>query len=174
MRRISGLIFMIFGQNDGLDLTEPTLNLSKLENLMYAEVIIDVPFHDVDSMNVVWHGHYLKYFEVARCQLLDKFDYNYTQMQQSGYAYPVVESYIRYVHGIVFAQKIRVRATLTEWENRLKIDYTIFDNATGKHLTRGHTVQVAVNIKNKELCLVSPKILLDKLSAWQDFVGANR
>ncbi len=141
---------------------------------MYAEVIIDVPFHDVDSMNVVWHGHYLKYFEVARCQLLDKFDYNYTQMQQSGYAYPVVESYIRYVHGIVFAQKIRVRATLTEWENRLKIDYTIFDNATGKRLTRGHTVQVAVNIKNKELCLVSPKILLDKLNAWQDFVGANR
>ena len=141
---------------------------------MYAEVIIDVPFHDVDSMNVVWHGHYLKYFEVARCQLLDKFDYNYTQMQQSGYAYPVVESYIRYVHGIVFAQKIRVRATLTEWENRLKIDYTIFDDATGKRPTRGHTVQVAVNIKNKELCLVSPKILLDKLNAWQDFVGANR
>lgn len=138
---------------------------------MYKEVIIDVPFHDVDSMNVVWHGHYLKYFEVARCELLAAFDYNYNQMRESGYAYPVVESHIRYVHGIVFAQKIRVRATLSEWENRLKIDYTIFDNATGKRLTKGHTVQVAVNMDSRELCLVSPLILLDKLTAWQDFTG---
>lgn len=138
---------------------------------MYQEVIIDVPFHDVDSMNVVWHGHYLKYFEVARCELLEAFDYNYNQMRESGYAYPVVESHIRYVHGIVFAQKIRVRATLAEWENRLKIDYTIFDNTTGKRLTKGHTVQVAVNMDSRELCLVSPPILLDKLTAWQDFTG---
>lgn len=141
---------------------------------MYKEVVIDVPFHDVDSMNVVWHGHYLKYFEVARCELLEAFDYNYNQMRESGYAYPVVESHIRYVHGIVFAQKIRVRATLSEWENRLKIDYTIFDNATGKRLTKGHTVQVAVNMDSRELCLVSPPILLDKLTAWQDFTGENK
>ena len=141
---------------------------------MYQEVIIDVPFHDVDSMNVVWHGHYLKYFEVARCELLEAFDYNYNQMRESGYAYPVVESHIRYVHGIVFAQKIRVRATLSEWENRLKIDYTIFDNATGKRLTKGHTVQVAVNMDSRELCLVSPLILLDKLTAWQDFTGESK
>ena len=141
---------------------------------MYADVIIDVPFHDVDSMFVVWHGHYLKYFEIARCKLLEQFGYNYNQMRESGYAYPVVESHIRYVHGIVFAQKIRVRATLSEWENRLKIDYTIFDNATGKRLTKGHTVQVAVNMDSRELCLVSPPILLDKLTAWQDFTGENK
>ncbi|EMO4156438.1 acyl-CoA thioesterase, partial [Acinetobacter baumannii] len=27
---------------------------------MHADVIIEIPFHDVDTMNVVWHGHYLK------------------------------------------------------------------------------------------------------------------
>ena len=27
---------------------------------MHADVIIEVPFHDVDTMHVVWHGHYLK------------------------------------------------------------------------------------------------------------------
>lgn len=136
---------------------------------MYVDVEIDVPFHDVDSMNVVWHGHYLKYFEVARCQLLEQFDYNYNQMRESGYAYPVVESYIRYVHGIVFAQKIRVRATLKEWENRLKIDYQIFDVITGKRLTKGHTVQVAVRIADRELCFASPDVLLQKLQQWSAF-----
>lgn len=36
-----------------------------------AEVEMTVPFHDVDMMEVAWHGHYVKYFELARCALLD-------------------------------------------------------------------------------------------------------
>ncbi|KAA8733856.1 acyl-CoA thioesterase [Acinetobacter qingfengensis] len=136
---------------------------------MRAEVEIDIPFHDVDSMDVVWHGHYLKYFEVARCQLLDQFGYNYQQMKASGYAWPIIESYVRYAHGIVFAQRIKVVAILKEWENRLKIDYQIYDLQTRKRLTRGYTTQVAVDMTTRELCYVSPAILLEKLQQWPAF-----
>ncbi|GAA5017290.1 acyl-CoA thioesterase [Acinetobacter puyangensis] len=136
---------------------------------MRAEVVIDVPFHDVDSMEVVWHGHYLKYFELARCKLLDEFDYNYQQMKASGYAWPVVESHIRYAHGIVFAQKIRVVAILKEWENRLKIEYQIYDLSSQKRLTKGYTIQVAVRIADRELCFVSPPALLTRLQQWSAF-----
>ncbi|MCU4538276.1 acyl-CoA thioesterase [Acinetobacter bereziniae] len=136
---------------------------------MYADVIIDIPFHDVDTMNVVWHGHYLKYFEIARCKLLDQFDYNYNQMKDSGYAWPVIESYVRYAQGIIFGQRIRVRAILKEWENRLKIEYQIFDAESGKRLTKGFTSQVAVEISTREMCFQSPKVLLDRLHAWSEF-----
>lgn len=136
---------------------------------MYADVIIDVPFHDVDTMNVVWHGHYLKYFEIARCKLLDQFDYNYNQMKDSGYAWPVIESYVRYAQGIIFGQHIRVRAILKEWENRLKIEYQIFDAESGKRLTKGFTSQVAVEIETREMCFQSPQIFLDRLYAWSEF-----
>ena len=136
---------------------------------MHADVMIEVPFHDVDTMNVVWHGHYLKYFEIARCKLLDQFHYNYNQMRDSGYAWPVIESHVRYVQGIEFEQKIRVRAILKEWENRLKIEYQIFDVKTGKRLTKGFTSQVAVGIESKEMCFQSPQILIDCLQAWPEF-----
>lgn len=136
---------------------------------MYADVIIVVPFHDVDTMNVVWHGHYLKYFEIARCKLLDQFDYNYNQMKDSGYAWPVIESYVRYAQGIIFGQHIRVRATLKEWENRLKIEYQIFDAESGKRLTKGFTSQVAVEIETREMCFQSPQVFLDRLYAWSEF-----
>ncbi|ENV58676.1 MULTISPECIES: acyl-CoA thioesterase [Acinetobacter] len=136
---------------------------------MQAEVIIEVPFHDVDAMNVVWHGYYLKYFEIARCKLLDQFDYNYRQMQASGYLWPVIESHVKYVQGIQFQQKIRVRAILKEWETRLKIEYVIFDNETGQRLTKGYTTQVAVDIQSKAMCFQSPKILFERLNAWADF-----
>ena len=136
---------------------------------MFADVIIDVPFHDVDSMNVVWHGHYIKYFEIARCHLLNQFNYNYNDMLASGYLWPVIESYVRYAHGIIFDQQIRVRATLKEWENRLKIEYQIFDVKTGKRLTKGLYSQVAVGIESKEMCFQSPQILIDCLQAWPEF-----
>ena len=56
-----------------------------------AEALIEVPFHDVDVMDVAWHGHYVKYLELARCALLRQIDYDYPQMRDSGYAWPVVE-----------------------------------------------------------------------------------
>jgi acyl-CoA thioester hydrolase len=128
-----------------------------------AETIIEVPFHDVDMMEIVWHGHYAKYFEVARCVLLDKLGYNYRQMRASGYAWPVIDMHIRYPGPVKFGQKIRVQATIVEWESRLKIKYVIVDVETGQRLTKGHTIQVAVKINTKEMCFVSPSILLEKL-----------
>ncbi len=136
---------------------------------MHADVIIEVPFHDVDTMNVVWHGHYLKYFEIARCKLLDQFHYNYNQMRDSGFAWPVIESYVRYAQGIEFAQKIRIRAILKEWESRLKIEYQIFDAESGKRLTKGFTSQVAVDMSTREMCYQSPQVLFDCLNAWSEF-----
>ena len=59
---------------------------------LQATVEILVPFHDVDWMQVVWHGHYYKYFEVARTKLLQSIGYDVHEMKASGYSWPVVES----------------------------------------------------------------------------------
>ena len=128
-----------------------------------AEVEIIIPFHDVDMMAISWHGHYVKYFELARCALFDKIDYNYEQMRDSGYAWPVIDLRIRYPGPTTFNQKVIVKAVISEWENRLKIDYELRDSQTAKRLTKGYTVQVAVDMSNQEMCFESPPILYEKL-----------
>ncbi|WP_338526661.1 acyl-CoA thioesterase [Pseudomonas batumici] len=128
--------------------------------VLHVDTEILVPFFDVDTMHVVWHGHYVKYLEVARCALLDHIGHNYTQMRESGYAWPVIDLQLRYVRGAVFGQKINVRANLVEWENRLKVNYLITDLASGERLTRASTVQVAVDIQSGEMQLASPKIFV--------------
>jgi acyl-CoA thioester hydrolase len=128
-----------------------------------AETEIQVQFFDLDPMEVVWHGHYVKYLEMARCALLDTIDYNYTQMKASGYAWPVIDMHLRYVDSARFGQRLKVRAEIAEWENRLKIDYLITDAASGHRLLRGSTTQVAVDIATREMCFVSPAVLLQKL-----------
>ena len=129
--------------------------------VLQAEVEILVPFFDVDMMEVVWHGHYVKYLEVARCALLDKLDHNYSQMREAGYAWPVIDLQLRYVRGARFGQRISVRADLVEWENRLKINYLISDAQTGERLTRASSTQVAVEIASREMQMVSPAVFVD-------------
>lgn len=129
---------------------------------MYAvETAVTVPFFDVDTMNVVWHGHYVKYLELARCALLDAMGYGYDAMLASGYAWPVIDLQLRYMNPAVFGQRLTVRAELVEWENRLKIHYLITDAASGTRLTRASSVQVAVRIDTREMQLASPAPLLD-------------
>ena len=131
--------------------------------IVACEVEIDVPFFDVDLMEIVWHGHYLKYFEVARCALLNKIDYGYMAMRDSGYTWPVIDLRVRYVKPAKFGQKIIVHAEICEWENRLKMNYLIVDKKTGNRLTRGNTCQVAVEMATEEMCYESPTILWEKL-----------
>ena len=133
------------------------------KGIISCEVEIEVPFFDVDLMEIVWHGNYLKYFEVARCALLDKIGYNYMQMRESGYAWPVIDLRIRYARPAIFGQKLIVQADISEWENRLKINYRILDKTTGARMTRGHTCQVAVDLASNEMCYESPAILFEKL-----------
>ncbi|MEM5528636.1 acyl-CoA thioesterase [Gammaproteobacteria bacterium AS21] len=132
-----------------------------------ASVELEVPFHDVDMMNICWHGHYIKYFEIARCAVLDKIDYNYIQMSESGYVWPVIDIRVRYAQPLRFGQRFKVTAKIVEWENRLKIDYLITDLASNKRLTKGYSVQVAVAVESQEMQFASPEILMTKLGVTE-------
>jgi acyl-CoA thioester hydrolase len=128
-----------------------------------AFVELQVPFHDLDPLNIVWHGNHAKYFEQARCALLDQIGYNYDQMRASGYLWPVIDLHVRYVKPLRFNQKIRVRALLREWEFRLKIDYLITDLVSGARLVKGSSAQVAIDMATEEMCLMSPPVLFERL-----------
>jgi acyl-CoA thioester hydrolase len=129
----------------------------------WAEVEMQVQFFDLDPMEIVWHGNYVKYLEVARCALLDKIDYNYAQMKASGYMWPIIEMNLRYPGSASFGQRLLLRAEIVEWENRLRIDYLVSDAASGRRLNRATTTQVAVDISSGEMCFVSPPVLFQKL-----------
>ena len=128
-----------------------------------CEIELSPAFHDLDPMVVVWHGHYLKYFELARCALLQRYDYDYLQMRESGYVWPIVDMRSKYIRPARFQQRLKVRAQIVEWENRLKIEYRVSDADSGEILTRGHTIQVAVDAETGEMSYVSPPVLFERL-----------
>lgn len=127
------------------------------------ETEIEVAFYDLDPMDIVWHGNYVKYFELARCALLDKIGYSYSQMKESGYSWPVIDLQVRYLKPARLGQKLLCVATVVDYENRLKIAYEIRCAKSGERLTKAHSVQVAVDTTKEEMQLISPKILHEKM-----------
>ncbi|MCE9680351.1 acyl-CoA thioesterase [Shewanella sp. AS1] len=142
-----------------------------MKSLLTTEVEMTIPFFDTDMMGITWHGNYLRYFEVARCQLLDEIDYGYRQMQDSGYAWPIVDVQVKYAQSSTFEQKIKVIASLVEWENRIKIAYEVRDLESNRRLTKGYTIQAAVSMADKELCLITPDCFRDKIAHLIDIHG---
>jgi len=128
-----------------------------------ADALIKVPFHDLDPAGIVWHGNYLRYLEIARCALLDTFDYNYDRMMASGYAWPIIEQRVRHMGPARFGDVLRVHARLAEWEHRLRIEYLVTNTAGEGRVCKATTIQVAVHIPTGEMCVVSPDVLFERL-----------
>jgi acyl-CoA thioester hydrolase len=137
--------------------------MNRAPSRWFAETETQVQFFDLDPMEIVWHGHYVKYLEIVRGVLLDSIDYNYAAMKASGYVWPVIDMQLRYIAPAAYGQRLRLRAEIVEWENRLKIAYLISNAVTGRRLSRATTTQVAVDVATQEMCFVSPAVLFEKL-----------
>ncbi|MTI11028.1 acyl-CoA thioesterase [Curvivirga aplysinae] len=135
--------------------------------MITASIEIKAQFYDLDPMQIVWHGNYVRFFEQARSALLDRISYNYNEMYESGYAWPIVDMRLKYVKPIHFAQEVIIEAKLVEYESRLKIEYLITDKETGHRINKGYTVQVAVGIEDQEMRLASPDVLINLVEAYQ-------
>ena len=135
-----------------------------------SETRLQVPFFDVDSLNIVWHGNYCKYLEIARCELLEKIGYDYTVMRATGFAFPIVEMKIKYILPLQFQQRICIQVEMLEWEHRLKFGYQICDEQTQAVHTRATSIQAAVALGDQHLQLLCPKVFTEKV---ERYIGAT-
>jgi acyl-CoA thioester hydrolase len=126
-----------------------------------VDLTLEVPFHDVDSQQIVWHGHYLKYFELARTELFKKSG-ALRGLRDGGYSWVVIESKCRHVAPLVFAQTFVVRACLLDVDYRVNVGYQIEDARSGTKIAKGHTMLATLDAQ-KRLLLETPADLLKYL-----------
>ncbi len=130
---------------------------------LFHQIEVRPAFYDLDPLEVVWHGNYVKFFELARTALMDRLGYGYEAMRESGYIWPVVDMRVKFIRPAKLQQPLKVRAEITEFESRLRVEYLITDGTSGEKVTKGYTLQVAVDAKTMALQYVCPKILWDHL-----------
>lgn len=129
-----------------------------------SETYITVQFYDLDPMNVVWHGNYIKYMETARCELLAKIGYDYDDMRRDGIAYPVATMDLKFIKPCTFNQKLKVLTSVEEIEPCLIIKYLILDVESGEKLFKAKTMQICIDMMTKESLYSAPNCLKEKLA----------
>lgn len=142
------------------------------EGAISSTIDVTVAFHDIDLLGVMWHGHYLKYLETARWALMDELDFGFAVMAASGYSWPIVEMHVKYVQSARLGQRLRVRASLVEWQNRLTVNYLITRADNNERIARARSVQVAVDARTNALQFEMPVLLLERVQRAMNKRGA--
>lgn len=121
-------------------------------------VELTVPFHDLDPMQVVWHGNYLKYFEVARQQLFDASGVDlYAVATERGTLFPIVKTAVKYIHPLRFRDRIAVTARLKDTHRRILLAFEIRTVADGRLCAKAESEQVAVRMEDQSLLFQIPE-----------------
>lgn len=132
---------------------EEKIQISTLKE--QTEVI--VRFNEADPLGIVWHGHYLRYFEDGREAFGKKYGVSYLDFYHQGYAVPVVSVQCDYKRPLRYGNSVIVEATLVNTPAaKMLFEYKMFDAEKKSLVATGSSVQVFVGIKTFELSLTNP------------------
>jgi acyl-CoA thioester hydrolase len=127
-----------------------------------ASVELVVPFHDVDSLRIVWHGHYLKYMELARTALLRGVGLDAEEVHSGRYGFLIVESACRHVSPLRYGDRVRVDAWVRDVRYRIHVAYEITNLTTGRRAARAYTILVTMDPEGRML-LTTPESIVRRL-----------
>jgi acyl-CoA thioester hydrolase len=140
---------------------------SKPRPYLQETTSLRVRFNEVDALRIVWHGHYLNYFEEARRAFGRRYGIDYTVFLEQQVAVPVVDARVTYLASARLADVLEIRARLYKTEAaRLDFDYEVRRHGDPTLLASGSTVQVFTR-PDGELILTWPEFMLERLAAWE-------
>ncbi|MBR4793445.1 MAG: acyl-CoA thioesterase [Bacteroidaceae bacterium] len=131
-----------------------------------ATVPLNIRFSEVDSMNIVWHGSYVMYFEDAREAFGKKYGIAYLDIFGHGYYAPLVDLSFKYKSPITYDMKPEITITYKPVDAaKIVFDYEITNPENGEVLATGHSVQVFMDL-NYQLVWVNPDFYEEWKKKW--------
>jgi acyl-CoA thioester hydrolase len=127
-----------------------------------VSIQVEVPFHDVDALGIVWHGHYYKYLELARTALLRGCQLDGQDLRGLGFGMVMIESRCRHVAPLRYGDIAGVSAWFRDVKHRICIHYEIVRASDGVRVARAETVLASVT-RAGDLLLETPEVVLRRL-----------
>jgi acyl-CoA thioester hydrolase len=136
-------------------------------NNLITTIEFPVRFSEVDSMQVVWHGHYVKYMEEGREDFGRKFGINYMLIKENGYMAPVVRMVCDYKKALSYDDNVLVETRFVDSDAaKIVYKFNIYRAKDKELMATGESVQVFLDM-NFELILTNPPFF----EAWKKKMG---
>ena len=138
--------------------------------MKYHETSLQVRFYEVDAYGVVWHGHYVGWFEKGRNDLTQRFQMGPLQLKEMSLLAPVVELSCQYKLPATFGNSLIIQTTMERTEvAKLIFNYRVLDEENGKVLATGSTTHVLTDLKGNLLYRV-PLEVLERIEAMRKYL----
>lgn len=118
---------------------------------------ITVRFNEVDSLGIVWHGHYIAYFEEGREAFCKTFGISYLDAKKEGFATPIVKTVTEHLLPVRYGEIITVETTFQNTRSAKLVFTYVIKNEESKVVCTGETTQVFISIAKQELSLYNPE-----------------
>ena len=128
---------------------------------------MEVKFSAADALGIVWHGHFIRYFEDGREAFGEKYGLKYLDFYRSNIVVPIISIKCDYKRILRYGHRIRLETTYHDTPAaKLIFDYTIYDAKTNERVATGNSVQVFMNKEKLELMLTLPQFMIDWKEKW--------
>jgi len=134
------------------------------------ETKLRVRFNEVDALRIVWHGHYVNYFEDGRQAFGREFSLGYLDIFNEGFTVPIVDINVEYKSPLTFGHEAIIETTFIDSPAaKIHFAYEIFNIEKTKLVAKGATTQVFLSNDTGLLELYPPQFYLD----WKKNKGIN-
>lgn len=129
-----------------------------------------VQYYETDQMKIVHHSNYIRWFEEARIDYLDRIGVSYAELEARGVASPVLSVCCEYRSVARFGETVRIETRLTEVGNvRYRLRYTVRCAAGGQVQAVGETSHCFVDASGRVISLkrFDPELFAEMQSHMQ-------
>jgi acyl-CoA thioester hydrolase len=138
-----------------------------IEKVLTDQTEVYVRFNEADPLGIVWHGHYVRYFEDGREAFGKRYGISYLDFYHKGIAVPVVSVQCDFKKALRYGDSVIVETTyINTAAAKLNFEYKIVDSVTKALVAKGSSVQVFVDAKTFELRLTLPEFFEEWKKKW--------
>lgn len=128
---------------------------------------IAVKFSEVDSLKIVWHGNYVRYFEDGREAFGRQYGLGYLDVYKYGFALPIVDLQVNFKRMLEYGDSAIVETTLIDSPAaKLIFEYKIISVKHHYVVCTGKSTQVFINPISKELMITMPPFMEEWKKKW--------
>lgn len=137
------------------------------EAVLTDRMVLRVRFSEVDSMEVVWHGEYVRYMEDGREAFGCRYGIGYNEIREAGYVVPIVALNLQYKQSLKYGDRAIVETRYVPTDAaKIQLEYIIYRESDEKIVAVGSSTQAFVNKETGLLELNNPAFYQKWKKRW--------
>jgi len=126
-------------------------------NKLIVKTEILVRFNEADPLGIVWHGHYIRYFEDGREAFGNQYGIGYLDFHKKGFIIPVVHVECSFKKSLRYGDTVIVETTYLPCDAaKLLFSYRLYNKKNHQLVATGSSIQVFLDSKDSNLQLTNP------------------